>query len=149
MNCGHKSFILVEQQEGTEEKVDQIPRCSFCNYSAPDPVREIIHGTDGPHVVIVTSLYQQLYNQLPPQQRKVLAFADSRQQAAFFAWYLESSYRDILNRSLLYKTILELFPYSNEGLSLREVVKGLQDFYSKNNILPPSTGDLELFIKRC
>ena len=49
LGCGHKNTILVEQQEGAEEREDQIPKCSACGYRAPDPVREVVHGTDGPH----------------------------------------------------------------------------------------------------
>jgi len=94
--CGHTNSILVEQQEGAEEREDQVPRCSICGYRA-DPVREVVHGTDGPHAVIATTLYQKL----PQKRRRVLAFADSRQEAAFFAWYLENSYKDILNRNLI------------------------------------------------
>ena len=45
-------------------------------------VREIIHGTDGPHAVIATTLFRNL----PERRRKILAFADGRQEAAFFAW---------------------------------------------------------------
>ena len=59
-------------------------------------VREIIHGTDGPHAVIATTLFRNL----PERRRKILAFADGRQEAAFFAWYLENTYRAILIRNL-------------------------------------------------
>lgn len=91
LKCEHTEFIFVEQQEGAEEREDQIPRCSACGYRGKDPVREVIHGTDGPHAVIATTICQNL----PPERRKVLAFADGRQEAAFFAWYLENSYKDI------------------------------------------------------
>ena len=90
--CNHNSFIRIQKQEESEEREDQIPRCSTCSYQAPDPVREVIHGTDGPHAVIATTLYQEL----PESRKKILAFADGRQEAAFFAWYLENSYKDLL-----------------------------------------------------
>jgi len=138
--CGHTNTILVEQQEGSEEKEDQIPKCSTCGYRAPDPVREVIHGTDGPHAVIATTLYQKL----PEERRKVLAFADGRQEAAFFAWYLESSYKDILNRNLILKAMNRLNLHTPEGLSLRELAIGLCNIYRENNVFPPATGDLEL-----
>jgi len=140
MTCGHAKSILVEKQEGAEEKEDQVPRCSACGYRAPDPVREVVHGTDGPHAVIATTLYQKL----PQKRRRVLAFADSRQEAAFFAWYLENSYKDILNRNLILKAVKLLSSHIQEGLSLRELATGLRDVYRENNIFPPATGDLEL-----
>lgn len=141
--CGHEDFIYIEQQEGSEEKPDQIPKCSFCQYKGQDPVREITHGTDGPHVVIATGLYKRIYNRLPAEHRKILAFADSRQEAAFFAWYLDNSYHEILNRSLIYKTISELSAYSKQGLSLREIAGGMEETYKEKGLFPPSMGELE------
>lgn len=141
--CGHASFIYLEEQESSEEKTDQIPKCSLCQYKGQDPVREITHGTDGPHVVIATGLYKHIYNQLPAEHRKILAFADSRQEAAFFAWYLDNSYYEILNRSLIYKTISELSTYSKQGLSLREIAGGIEETYKKKELFPPSMGELE------
>ena len=72
--CGHSQLILVEKQKGAEEREDQVPRCNACGYRAPDPVREVVHGTDGSHAVIATTLCQNL----PAKRRKVLAFADGR-----------------------------------------------------------------------
>lgn len=140
LRCGHTNSILVEKQEGAEEREDQVPRCGACGYLAPDPVREVVHGTDGPHAVIATTLYQTL----PEERRKVLAFADGRQEAAFFAWYLENSYKDILNRNLILKAVSRLNRYTNEGLSLRELATALRDVYRKNNVFPPAMGELEL-----
>jgi len=140
LGCEHANSILVEQQEGTEEKEDQLPRCSACGYRGPDPVREVIHGTDGPHAVIATTLYQRL----PRPRRKVLAFADGRQQAAFFAWYLEKSYKDILNRSLILSAVQALSAHTREGISLRELAIGLRDVYREKKVLPSAVGDLQL-----
>ena len=114
LTCRHTKSILVEEQEGAKEREDQVPRCSVCGYRAPDPVREVIHGTDGPHAVIATTLFQRL----PPKRRQVLAFADGRQQAAFFAWYLENSYKDILSRNLILKIARSFSKYPVGGISL-------------------------------
>ena len=138
--CGHTNLVLVEQQEGTEEREDQVPRCSACGYRAPDPVREVVHGTDGPHAVIATTLYQKL----PKDRRKVLAFADGRQEAAFFAWYLENSYKDILNRNLILKAAQVLSTRTREGISLRALTTRLRDVYRENNVFAPAMDDLEL-----
>lgn len=115
LRCGHTNTILVEQQqEGAEEREDQVPKCGVCGYRGPDPVREVVHGTDGPHAVIATTLYQKL----PEGRRKVLAFADGRQEAAFFAWYLENSYKDILNRNFVLKIVRSFSRYPVDGISL-------------------------------
>lgn len=85
-DCGHTSLIQVVKEDAPkdEDRADQIARCGACGYNASgrDPVRELVHGTDGPHAVIATTLHQLL----PDDRKKVLAFADGRQEAAFFAW---------------------------------------------------------------
>ncbi len=142
--CGHEHFIRVVKEEPPrdEDRADQLAKCGACGYTAAgrDPVREVVHGTDGPHAVIATTLYRAL----PEERKKVLAFADGRQEAAFFAWYLEGSYRDILSRNLLLKVAQELSPHTQEGLSLRELATGLRDLFRKREVFPSAIGDLEL-----
>lgn len=142
--CGHDNFIRVVKEESPEDedKADQIAECGACGYKAAgrDPVREVVHGTDGPHAVIATTLYQNL----PENRKKVLAFADGRQEAAFFAWYLEDSYRDILSRNLILKVVQWLNLHTQEGLSLRDLAAGLRDLFRKRQVFPPAASDLEL-----
>ena len=142
--CGHNVSILVIIQETSSEKEsekeDQIPRCSACGYRAPDPVREVVHGTDGPHAVIATTLHQNL----PAGRKKVLAFADGRQEAAFFAWYLGKSYEDIRNRNLILRGARRLARYTTEGLSLRELATGIRDLFRELKVFGASKGDIEL-----
>jgi len=140
MSCKHVDRIVVERQETAEEREDQIPRCSACGYQAPDPVREVIHGTDGPHAVVATSLFQSL----EPDRRKILAFADGRQEAAFFAWYLEKSYRDILCRNLLLRSARNLGAHTSDGISLSELADALRDEFKKRAVFPATTPDLSL-----
>jgi len=140
LRCGHGAPIFVEEQEAAKEREDQIPRCAVCGYQAPDPVREVVHGTDGPHAVIATTLHQNL----PEHRRKVLAFADGRQQAAFFAWYLENSYRDILRRNLLLRVVEQQAAHAPVGSSLEDLATGLRDIFRERNVFPPATSDLQL-----
>jgi hypothetical protein len=65
--------------------------------------------------VIATTLHRNL----PNERKKVLAFADGRQEAAFFAWYLQDSYKDILSRNLVLKVALSFERKYADGLSLR------------------------------
>ncbi len=107
LNCGHGQplQVRVARTPDDDARLDQAVRCDACGYTGGgrDPVRELVYGADGPHVVIATTLFQFL----PPDRRKVLAFADGRQEAAFFAWYLEESYRDVFERHLLLESIQE------------------------------------------
>lgn len=142
--CGHDAAIRVARGRppGDEDRADQLARCDACGYAASgrDPVREVIHGTDGPNAVIATTLCQNL----PELRRKVLAFADSRQEAAFFAWYLEESYSQILNRNLLLKTVQRLAPHAPEGLSLRDLAIDLRQILRERQVLSPAASQLEL-----
>lgn len=140
LKCSHNANILLEKQAGAEEREDQIPRCAVCSYQAPDPVREVVHGTDGPHAVIATTLYQEL----PQSRKKVLAFADGRQEAAFFAWYLENSYKDILGRNLLLKVVQQQSAHAPAGSSLQDLAIGLRDVFRDRSIFPPATSNLQL-----
>jgi len=143
-SCGHEHFIRVVKEDPPrdEDRADQLAKCGACGYTAAgrDPVREVVHGTDGPHAVIATALYRAL----PEGRKKVLAFADGRQEAAFFAWYLEDSYRDILSRNLILQVTRKLSPHTQGGLSLRELARELRNVFLKQKVFPPATGDLEL-----
>jgi len=143
--CGHDNNmirVVKEESPQDEDRVDQLIRCGTCGYSGAgrDPVREVVHGTDGPHAVIATTLYQKL----PEERKKVLAFADGRQEAAFFAWYLENSYKDILSRNLILKVIQHLHPHTKGGLSLRDLAIGLRVLFQEKQIFPSAASDMEL-----
>lgn len=140
--CEHERRIRVARGRppSDEDRLDQLVRCEVCGYAASgrDPVREVIHGTDGPNAVVATTLCQNL----PEPRRKVLAFADGRQEAAFFAWYFENSYAEILNRNLLLRATQRLAPYSPEGLSLREIASNFRSLLRE--VSSPSVGDLDI-----
>jgi len=140
VQCGHSHTVLVEQQEAAAEREDQIPRCSSCGYRAPDPVREVVHGADGPHAVIATTLFKRL----PASRRKILAFADSRQEAAFFAWYLDATHHDVLSRHFIHEALGRLSRHTSDGVTLRELSVELSQSYREEQVLPPSAGELEL-----
>lgn len=142
--CGHDHFVRIVKEDAPkdEDDCDQLAKCGACGYSAAgrDPVREVVQGTDGPHAVIATTLYQSL----PVERRKVLAFADGRQDAAFFAWYLEDSYKGILSRNLLLKAVQRSSPDTSDGWSLRELAAELFTLFKEGKVFPPATGNREL-----
>lgn len=121
-SCGHDEVVRVVREDAPEDedRADEIKRCGVCGYlgAGRDPVREIVHGPEGPHVVIATTLVQKL----PEQRKKVLAFADSRQQASFFAWYLEDSYRDLLSRNVIFQTVKRVARLSQHGIGMGTLV---------------------------
>jgi ATP-dependent helicase YprA (DUF1998 family) len=89
--------------------------CIGCGARNPNGVvYRFLTGQDAPVSVLATSLYQVLppdrspdAAELPGHGRKLLVFADSRQDAAFFAPYLERTYQQILRRRLILKILAE------------------------------------------
>ena len=116
-DCG--AAIRVRKCGSHEHNPDQLKQCAVCGYrrgGVGDPVQEIVHGSDGPNTVVATALHELL----PADRRKVLAFADSRQEAAFFAWYAEDSYKKLRDRNLILRAILSE-PVAEEGLSIDDL----------------------------
>ena len=118
-NCECNAAIPVRKCASHEQNADQLKQCAVCGYrpgGVGDPVQEIVHGSDGPNSVIATALHELL----PEDRRKVLAFADSRQEAAFFAWYAEASYEKLRDRNLILRAILSE-PVAEEGLAIDDL----------------------------
>jgi hypothetical protein len=72
-------------------------------------ISRFLTGQDAPPAVLATRLYQELPSSLDPdagvlvgEGRKLLVFADSRQDAAFFAPYLEDTYGRAVQRNLIF-----------------------------------------------
>jgi ATP-dependent helicase YprA (DUF1998 family) len=94
----------------------ELQRCVSCgSRGAGGIVHRILTGQDAAASVLATALYQLL----PPapdavgraersgEGRKLLVFSDSRQDAAFFAPYLERTYQQIFRRRLIMQTLEE------------------------------------------
>lgn len=77
-------------------------------------VFRFLTGTDAPVSVIATNLYQEVppssdatQARLTGQGRKLLTFSDSRQDAAFFAPFLERTYLRSVQRRLIADAVLD------------------------------------------
>ena len=118
-SCGCGASVPVKKCNSHQERPDQLKECEACGYQRGgigDPVQEIVHGSDGPNAVVATALHELL----PDDRRKVLAFADSRQEAAFFAWYAEDSYQKLRDRNLILRALRDGTP-EGEGLSIDDL----------------------------
>lgn len=110
-SCGSSALRPVRRlrQRGTE-----IAGCLVCGARGPGTVRVLESGADATGAVLSTQLYQllppssagPLDSQLPGEGRKLLAFSDSRQAAAYFAPYLEDSYARLGRRRLITQALL-------------------------------------------
>src|SRR5262249_54091630 len=103
--CGSVRLLPVRKLNTAK---DTITGCLVCGGRGSAMVRGFESGGDAAASVLSTSLYQALPPAPDPAQadqpgegRKLLLFSDSRQAAAFFAPYLETSYETIQHRRLI------------------------------------------------
>lgn len=141
LNCDCGADIFVKKCAADKSNPDQIAACELCNYnrgSYKDPVQEIVHGSDGPNAVFVTALHQLL----PDGRKKALSFADNRQEAAFFAWYAESSYNDISDRNSILRALTQQ-PIDADGLSASDLADRLRAYWEAHPSKFPETVSAE------
>lgn len=125
--------------------VDVQRRCLACAGRAnSDIVYRFVTGSDAPAAVVATSLYQAL----PPspagsqrrsvgEGRKLITFADSRQDAAFFAPYLERTYRRAVQRSLIAAAI---FSMKGDPPRTSDLELPIRELAEKSFVLDPDDG---------
>ena len=127
ISCECDAAISVRKCDRHPKHADQIKECFRCGYrrgGVGDPVQEIVHGADGPNAVLATAVH----GLLPPEARKILAFADSRQDAAFFAWYAEDSYATVRDRNFMLRALTQTAKAPRDsaiGLSSEDVAHRL------------------------
>ncbi|PDW03755.1 DEAD/DEAH box helicase [Candidatus Viridilinea mediisalina] len=112
--CGSEA-LPVALREVPLNAADEPKACIECGARSSNTlIYRFLTGQDAPVSVLATALYQHLppsrdeaSQALPGAGRKLLIFSDSRQDAAFFAPYIERTYNQVLQRRLLLKTIQE------------------------------------------
>ena len=133
--CECDASVQLKQCEMHKDHFDQIKECEACKHrGGGDPVQEIVHGSDGPNSVIVTALHGLLPK---GERRKILSFADSRQEAAVFAWYAEDSYQKVRDRNFILRA-LKQSPISNRGLSLEDLQARLEKIHDEAGLFEES-----------
>ena len=148
----HDANIKVRQCETDADEPDQLKKCDACDYgwgAGGDPVREIVHGADGPNTVIATALHGLLPE---GERRKILSFTDSRQEAAFFAWYVENTYGHIRDRNLIWRAF-QAGKVDDEGLSVGGLetrianLPGVEKLFEQDTDKTPETRRKKILIK--
>ncbi len=88
-------------------------RCTSCStYNRNGVIYRFLTGQDAPVSVLAGALYEHVPparyerdREYPGEGRKMLIFSDNRQQAAFFAAFLERAQKKILQRRLITKML--------------------------------------------
>lgn len=131
----------VDVGVGEEEVLRTCVACG-AHSSGGEIVSRFLTDQHAPAVVIATALYGEIpeasdkkQQQKPGGGRKLLAFADSRQDAAFFAPYLERTYHAALRRSLIVRAIREIDPY--QPLKLENILPALIDLAVEHHAIDP------------
>jgi hypothetical protein len=135
-----------------EIKGETLRTCPSCGTQSSfgDVASRFLTGQDAPVSVLATGLYQMLPqgtqtedmwgNMVSDQTRKLLVFSDSRQDAAFFAPYLERTYNQILCRRLILKTLEETEAFHTHFPRIQEVVDRLIDQARGAGLFAPEKG---------
>lgn len=125
-----KQYQQILQRISSKDR--RVNHCPACGARGPNLVGRFLTGQDAPVSVLTTALYRQI----PPKRskennedldnsnigRQLLIFSDSRQDAAFFACYLDRTYQQILRRCLI---LYALKKYRDEAIANRWRIQDL------------------------
>lgn len=171
LDCGHgaENYNELIKVKDAGEKLHQCPCCHVTN-TQRSIVRPYFLGSEAATSVIATALY----NELPDKKitiemkkdhdeffdedieitsekveylsKQFLTFSDNRQAAAFFASYLESTYRDLLSRRMMTEVAEKYSNQLEQGMKLSAFVEHFQEVMTDYNIYSPDTRKKEAWI---
>lgn len=171
LDCGHgeENYNELIKVKDAGEKLHQCPCCHVIN-TQRSIVRPYFLGSEAATSVIATALYNELPEKKITKQitvehdkffdedieivteeveyltKQFLTFSDNRQAAAFFASYLESTYRDLLTRRMMTEVARKYPDEMSKGLKLSVFVEHLQEVMTEYNIFDPNKRKKEAWI---
>lgn len=102
-------------------------KCVNCGVSAATSgPRRLRLGSDAPPAVLASTLYDGLPRDGGGARGKFISFADSRQDAAFFALYLERTYGAIARRRLILSTLRKNWTAAGGAVRIDDVASDLR-----------------------
>ncbi len=125
-SLGSVKIILCKLEEDKDEKQYYLRRCVVCGNRAlrfPEPITPMHPGDDALAAVSTQVLLEELPNpdeNISPRPlggRKLLAFSDNRQDAAFFAPFFERTSLDLTLRTCIAHAVKQ----DEAGIPLRQV----------------------------
>ena len=161
--CEHQlsDFVRVHHASRTASERIKCPACGFGEF------RRFYLGSEAATAVLGTTLFEQLpeYEEIVEavdignkqsifgntiknnirkvvRARQFLCFSDSRSEAAFFATYMESSYKEFLRRRGIWHVAEMLMEQGRHRVPVREFALELIHYFeSKDTFIEPYTRD--------
>lgn len=165
LQCGHseENFVDVVRVKKSGELLHRCPCCHSIN-GQRSILRPYFLGSEAATAVIATALYNELPSEIHHIEKTVvedpffgtitnekddvellvkqfLAFSDNRQTAAFFATYLENTYRDTLVKRLMYQIMEDKRECGVDKLPLKSFARELSKSFELNSVFPTEKAD--------
>lgn len=141
--CGHKNAWRKVIHTKPKNPDSPMRKCVVCSYqSSGTAVNRVQTGQDAPNSILASAVYQQLpeapdMSEAVGGGRKLLCFSDSRQDAAFFAPYLERTYMRNVQRRLL----LDSLQAADEVVRFEDLVGTLARQARESRVLSDASSD--------
>ncbi|NER79069.1 MAG: DEAD/DEAH box helicase [Leptolyngbya sp. SIO1D8] len=135
-----------KEKKGDKKQKDKgcyLAKCAACGYgdSRTYAIRRLVTYTDDPLEVMIESLFQLLPEEdrdaTQPSKRKLLAFSDGRQDAAFFASDFQRTHTELLYRQMVWRAFLDARDPQDDSASVGQVVNQLRDRFLELSIPHP------------
>lgn len=128
------------------QSTDVQTRCALCGHHDANAIRRLTTDVNAAPAVLATSLYDLLPAEEKlagdkGQGRKLLAFSDSRQAAAFAAPYLERSHHELLKRRLIFEVLHN--QHAEETLSTESLMHYMVQTATHHVVLDSKADDFE------
>jgi ATP-dependent helicase YprA (DUF1998 family) len=138
--CGHKEPLLPLLAFGP--RLSACPSCNSTSYRIGGREIEPARNVQAVTVSDVHILGQAMINAAPDGHKKLIIFADSRQDAAFQAGWMQDHARRIRLRHMMYRVIAD----SSTPLALDGITDQLMEMFRKDQnlidaLLPELTGE--------
>ena len=169
LQCGHGKENINKLIK-VAEKGKALHKCACCH--SVNGQRSIIRpyylGNEAATAVISTALYSELPGEqkkiniktyidplfgeevekkeesVTPLSKQFLAFSDNRQSAAYFATYLDNTYKDTLIKRILCQIVEEKSEAMETGISLKNFISTVADQFKRNHVFPDVDDDTVL-----
>lgn len=131
MACGHGESLYLYLSEDKKSKMCTCRNCEQTEYRR-GMLRQMYLGYDSSTAVISSSLYSQMEFNV---DHRFLSFSDNRQNAAYFASYLEKTHQNIILHAAMYRAIEEnAEALSGSGMTLTTFHDRLESIINENSL---------------